>query len=87
MPKNKKRHYNEHFAGEAMRMTEEHRLGGMLHDDMHAIANMPQNVIMRDYPREIGYLPENLDDTIAGVDAQMQIDQSTKMRHFKPKKV
>jgi len=48
--------------------------GGMISSDSSATANLPQNVIMKKYP-EIGYgQREMLDDTITGVDQQMNDD-------------
>lgn len=77
---------NEHYAGIDERRRQEHQDGSMLNEDHMAIANMPQNVIMREYPREGGYIPDVLDDTIRGVDGQMARDNSQKMKHFKPHK-
>lgn len=77
----------EFYAGEQARHTQEAEDGGMLHEDRSAIANMPQNIIMRPYPKNMGYLPEDLDDTIRGVDEQIGMDDRKRKEHFKPKKV
>lgn len=90
-----KRHYasvksmkkNDLYAGEHGRRTQEMEDGGMLHEDRSAIANMPQNIIMRAYPVNGGYLPEDLDDTIKGVDEQINMDDRKRKEHFHPKKV
>lgn len=82
-----KRHYDESYAGHAGRRKQEMRDAGMISEDHSAIANMPQNVMMKAYPKEGGYLPENLDDTLSGVDRQMSKDNSKKMSHLDPKKV
>ncbi|MCK9570528.1 hypothetical protein M0R72_16390 [Candidatus Pacearchaeota archaeon] len=37
-------------------------------------SNMPEEVIMKDYPKPGGYMPENLDDTIKGIDKQIKSD-------------
>lgn len=48
--------------------------GGMISSDQSAQANLPQNVVMKNYP-EIGYgMDEKLDDTIYGVDQQINSD-------------
>jgi len=48
--------------------------GGMISKDHSAQANLPQGVVMKDYP-ELGYgQRELLDDTIRGVDQQMYDD-------------
>lgn len=83
----KKRHYNESYAGESARHTQEAQDGGMLSEDRSAVANMPQNIIMRSYPKNGSYMPEDLDDTIRGVDGQMDMDERKRNQHMKPKKV
>lgn len=65
----------------------ERRDSEMISEDHSAIANMPQNVIMREYPKTHGYTPEDLDDTIRGIDRQMDMDNSQKMKNYMPKKV
>ncbi len=59
----------------------------MLHEDHRAIANLPQEVMIKPYPKNGPYLPEGLDDTIDGVDRQMDYDDSQRKAHFFPKKV
>ncbi len=78
---------HEYYAGEKARRHEEMRDAGMISEDHSAIANMPQGVIMREYPKGSGYMPENLDDTIRGVDRQMDIDNAKRRQHNVPKKV
>ncbi len=80
-------HYEEHYAGMEPRRRQELEDAGMLHEDHRAVANLPQEVIMRPYPKVGGYLPEVLDDTIRGIDNQMNYDDSQRRRHFNPKKV
>lgn len=60
---------------------------GMIHEDHRAIANLPQEVMIKAYPKTGPYLPEGLDDTIEGVDRQMDYDDSQRRAHFYPKKV
>ncbi|HEY4831542.1 MAG TPA: hypothetical protein VIH61_03180, partial [Waddliaceae bacterium] len=60
---------------------------GMIHEDHREIANLPQNVMMKPYKYESGYLPEDLDDTIRGIERQKDYDNGKKMEHFYPKKV
>lgn len=77
----------EHYAGAEPRRRQEMQDAGMIHEDHGAVANLPQNVVMNYYPKDTGYLPENLDDTLRGVDRQMNYDNSKKLDHFYPKKV
>lgn len=79
--------FGEHYSGMESRRFQEMRDAGMISEDHRAIANMPQDVRYHAYPRVYGYLPEDLDDTLRGVDRQMDMDNSQKMRHFFPKKV
>jgi hypothetical protein len=60
---------------------------GMIHEDHSQIANLPQGVVIKPYPKVGNYLPEDLDDTIRGVDGQMDLDNRKRSEHFKPKKV
>ena len=83
-----KRYYNEgHYAGEESRRREEREEGGMLSEDKNAIANMPQEVMIKMYPKTGPYMPEDLDDTLRGIDKQMDHDDSKRREHFAPKKV
>lgn len=77
----------EYYAGMEPRRRQEMRDAGMITEDHRAIANMPQEVRYHAYPRVYGYLPEDLDDTLRGVDRQMDLDNDRKMRHYFPKKV
>ncbi len=78
---------HEYYAGEKSRRNQENEDAGMIREDHSAIANLPQNVMMKAYPRPGGYMPEDLDDTIRGVDDQMAMDNRLRMKTFAPKKV
>lgn len=75
------------YSGEKARRRMEMHDAGMIHEDRSAVANLPQNVMMKPYPKEDNYLPEDLDDTIRGIDGQMKLDNSQRRRNFMPKKV
>jgi hypothetical protein len=81
-----KKRFHEEYAGMDERRMQERADGAMLNEDHSAMANMPQQVIMREYPRLGGWTPENLDDTGRGVDRQIDADNAGKMKHFKPHK-
>lgn len=78
---------SEHYAGMEPRRRQELEDAGMIREDHSAIANMPQGVVMRPYPKSSGYMPEVLDDTIRGIDRQIDLDDSITKRDFAPKKV
>lgn len=59
----------------------EHRAGMMISEDHRAIANMPQHVVYREYPRGRMYLNTNLDDTMSGIDMQQSEDVGIANRH------
>jgi hypothetical protein len=59
---------------------------GMMNESRTEMSNCPREVIMKPYPRIHGYLPEELDDSIAGADRQMDGDNAQKMRALKPRK-
>ncbi len=75
-----------HYAGIDARRTQEMQDGGMIRENPAAIANLPQEVMIKPYPMTGPYLPEVLEDTIKGVDAQMDQDDSQRRKHFFPKK-
>lgn len=75
-----------YYSGHADRRHQEMQDGGMIREDHSAIANMPQEVMIKPYPAERDYMPEMIDDTIRGVDAQMGEEQSKRKAHFRPHK-
>jgi len=77
---------NEFYAGMDARRRQEIEDMGMIHEDHRAIANLPQEVMIRPYPLTGPYNPEGLDDTIRGVDMQMDYDDEQRAGHFYPKK-
>lgn len=78
---------NEFYAGMPARMRQEIEDKNMIHEDPRAIANLPQYVKIEAYPHMRSYLPEGIDDSIRGVDMQMDYDDSQRDDHFYPKKV
>lgn len=78
---------NGYYSGEKDRRRMEMHDAGMISEDHSAIANLPQGVVMKPYPKNGNYLPEDLDDTLRGVDAQIKLDDSQRSRNFMPKKV
>lgn len=76
-----------HYDGHEPRRRQEMEDAGMISEDHSAMANMPQGVIMRPYPTDNDYTPENLDDTISGIDRQKGMDHSKMKSHLMPKKV
>lgn len=84
---NRDKHSEGYYAGEAERRHQEMRDAGMIMEDRSAIANLPQNVMIKAYPKTGPYMPEVLDDTLRGVDKQMDYDDSQRRMHFFPKKV
>jgi hypothetical protein len=85
----KEAHYSErdYYSGMEARRRMEMEDAGMIKEDHRAIANLPQEVMIKPYPHTGPYMPEGLDDTIKGVDHQMDYDDSQAKRHFYPKKV
>jgi len=77
----------EYYAGSKAKRKQEAADAGMIHEDHSAIANLPQDVQIRPYGNRYGYTPEDLDDTIGGIDRQISYDDGKKMEHFYPKKV
>ena len=59
--------------------------GGMIAGPVGA-AMLPQNVIMKYYPMGGGYLPENLNDGLTGIDKQMGADSRETKSDLSPTK-
>ena len=59
----------------------------MISEDRSAVANLPQQVIMKDWADHEAYLPDILDDTIVGVNKQINYDNRKRSENFVPKKV
>lgn len=77
-----KRYYNSkmgmgYYEGMDERRKQERMDGSMISEDMSAIANMPQGVIMREYPTT-GYAYYDVSDTLSGVDRQISSDMKEK---------
>jgi len=75
------------YAGSEPRRRQEMQDAGMIYEDHNAIANLPQQVMIKEYPKTGPYMPEGLEDSIVGVDHQMDYDDSQRKEHFYPKKV
>jgi len=86
-PRSEEMRGREYYAGMEPRRRQELEDAGMIHEDHRAIANLPQNVMIKEYPKPGPYIPEVIDDTIAGVDRQMDYDDNKRREHFYPKKV
>lgn len=84
-----KRHYSHgSYEGMEARRTQEMQDGGMIRENPNAIANLPQEVMIKPYPYAGADMPDGLDDTIRGVDHQMNtLDDAKRRAHFHPKKV
>lgn len=79
---------NAGFYGDPMeKRRQEMQDAGMIREDHRAIANLPQEVMIKPYPKVGPYMPECLEDSVIGVDAQMDFDDSRRKENFYPKKV
>jgi hypothetical protein len=68
------------YAGINARRTQEMQDAGMIREDLSAIANLPQEVMIKAYPAADDYGVYNLDDTIRGVDHQRMEDAKHKKK-------
>lgn len=59
----------------------EKRDSGMLSEDRSAVANLPQDVIVKQYPRCPYGLDSYLDDTMSGIDKQIGSDDGAARRN------
>jgi hypothetical protein len=72
------------YAGYDARRALEYRDGSMISEDHNAIANLPQQVIMRYWPAPDYEQMPGLNDTIAGIDHQIKKDTSKHKRESYP---
>lgn len=79
------RHYAEAYAGMDPRRRLEMEDSGMIHEDRSAPANLPQGVKYHPWP-QTGYSKYRLDDTIRGVDKQMDDDMKMQKKEQYPEK-
>lgn len=79
--------HHGHYEGAEHRRRQEMEDAGMIHENHSEVANLPQEVMMKPYPKTGPWTPENIDDTIHGIDRQIDGDDSQKMKHFHPKKL
>ena len=77
---------DEFYAGYRGRTVQEHGDYMMLHEDRSAIANMPQNVMMKMYPKVNYSMDEGLNDDIRGIDYQMNQDGKRQKKGAYPEK-
>jgi len=69
MAKKKKRYYGDAMYEPSERKMER-RDSEMIGEDRSAIANMPQNVVYREYPKNGKYLYSQIDDGKSGIDME-----------------
>lgn len=74
----KKRYYDEQYAGMDMRRRREHEDSMMIKEDLNAVANLPQEVKYVEYPKSPYYKQPMLNDTVRGVDRQLADDAYSK---------
>jgi len=58
----------------------------MISENRSAMANLPQEVIIKKYPEVTGYTNENLNDGLSGVDYQMKKDTAKRGAKSQPEK-
>ena len=86
----KKRHHhamNGAYEGMEGRRTQEMQDAGMIREDRSEVANMPQEVMYKGWPKpSYGMMDERLDDSISGVNRQMDRDEDQGKRGMNPHK-
>lgn len=86
----KKRYYSAKsegmYEGPEERRKQEMRDAGMITEDKNAIANMPQDVRYHDWPGNYRNFDADIDDTIKGINKQMDMDDNVAKKYNVPKK-
>lgn len=81
-----KRFHDGAYSGIDARREQEHADSNLMPRGGE-FANMPSEVIHRTFPNPHNYMPENLDDTIRGIDRQISEDNHEKHKGMRPEKV
>ena len=81
MAEKRKRFYDGDYAGSKERKSEERRDSMMLSEDHSALANLPQDVKYHPWPKAGHYVDYELDDTIRGIDKQLDEDGAEMKRN------
>lgn len=68
------------------RRAQERKDFGMISEDHSAMANLPQNVVMREYSGNSHNFDADINDTIRGVDGQISSDIGKANANKKPHK-
>jgi len=58
----------------------------MISSTNSGFANMPKEVVFKEYPKNDGFLKENLNDGMSGIDNQIKKDNSKKNSNLQPEK-
>lgn len=64
------------------RVTGENEMSKMIHEDHSAVANLPQQPVMKPYPKAPYGNSYYLDDTITGIDDTLRNNKSQVDRHM-----
>jgi hypothetical protein len=67
--------------------SQERQDGAMIHEDYNCMSLLPYNVIIKEYPKNNYALHDELNDTITGIDRQMNTDSAQIRRANVAKKV
>lgn len=85
--RHRERSRHDDYGREDPRRRHELEDAGLIHEDHMEVANLPQAVHYKPWPKPRGYgSPEHLDDTIKGIDRQMDDDDDEMKRHEYPEK-
>ena len=85
-----KRHHSSHPHDYSRTHEELHKSmmdGGHMPHHGGAHANLPQEVVMKDWENDHDYMGDHLDDGMSGIDRQMGEDAGKRNKHTAPKKV
>ncbi len=83
MPKDRRYHGKmRHDSEERM----EHKDAGMIHNEHSKFANLPTEVMMKEYPPCPAYMEMDMEDNIRGIDKQIGGDNSKRRGGMSPHK-
>jgi len=71
---------NLHKQGMDYIHSQEHADGSMIHEDFNCMSLLPYEVVIKEYPKNTFALHDELNDTITGVDHQINTLDGAKIR-------
>jgi len=75
-----------YYKRKVMKMAKSSKKGGMVSENKNNVANMPQEVVYKAYPKPFEGVMGHVYDDLAGIDEQMRGDQQALKKNLSKRK-